>query len=149
MGVMSRYSLSFTCYQYAFDLIDVAEVDMIALTYPKIFPNSEFTSCLVTELMHEITIKNANDGDIVVYFKNDIPVHAGKMKNKQVVSKWGIAHLWQHGVYEVPIEYGDSVRFYNNPGKQAFIIAFQKWASSKIKNTSPVFDKAPLHAIQI
>lgn len=27
-------------------------------------------------------------------------------------SKWGTGHIWQHGVYEVPDCYGDTVRFF-------------------------------------
>jgi hypothetical protein len=53
---------------------------------------------------------------IIAYFVNDKCAHAGLMlAGGRVVSKWGIGHLFEHGKDEVPLNYGDDIRFYRKP----------------------------------
>lgn len=53
---------------------------------------------------------------VIIYFKDDKPVHFGindPAADGMVISKWGIAHVWRHPVFEAPISYGDKVKYSN------------------------------------
>jgi hypothetical protein len=55
-------------------------------------------------------------GAVVGYFVNNKCQHAGVMlASGRVVSKWGIGHLFEHEKDEVPLSYGDDIRFYRQP----------------------------------
>jgi len=70
------------------------------------------------------------DGDVVVYFSNAVPKHAAKMNGSRVVSKWGLGHLWEHGLFEVPSIFGDDVRFFKRLARRAAVSAFVEFAKS-------------------
>lgn len=50
--------------------------------------------------------------DLVLYFDEQIPTHAGLVTESRVISKWGKGHIYKHGFLEVPASYGDTIRFY-------------------------------------
>ncbi|MFQ5906347.1 MAG: hypothetical protein ACE5JA_07220 [bacterium] len=47
----------------------------------------------------------------VVYLKDDIPKHFGKISGDRVESKWGRGPIWKHVLWEVPLTYGDTVKY--------------------------------------
>ncbi len=51
---------------------------------------------------------------IVVYFAGALAKHFGKIEDNRIVSKWGgVGHAWKHGPFEVPLSYGETVKFSN------------------------------------
>lgn len=52
-----------------------------------------------------------DNDEFVVYLKDDIPKHFGKISGDRVESKWGRGPIWKHGLWEVPLTYGDTVKF--------------------------------------
>jgi|SRR5208282_400202 len=117
-----------TCYQHSFGLVGVESVNSILDKNWHISLGRDFIQYLVDECLEEVSIENAKDGDHVLYFGSRIE-HAGKVAQGAVESKWGKAHLWRHGVFEVPRRYGDTVRFFRHISKEESIQAFHVYAS--------------------
>jgi hypothetical protein len=47
------------------------------------------------------------NNDLVIYFRNSKPKHAGLWKNGRVTSKWGSKGLlYNHEIFELPVSYG-------------------------------------------
>ena len=67
----------------------------------------------------EVAADHAQTGDIVLYFAGDELSHAGVVITAGPVprreSKWGGAELHIHPLWEVPVGYGDHVRFFKRP----------------------------------
>ena len=52
------------------------------------------------------------DGDkIIIYFDNDKVKHFGRIKEDKIISKWGEGLIWKHAVFEVPLSYGNIVKY--------------------------------------
>lgn len=99
----------FNCYQYSFEIDDVRVRDGIF----KIFPGRDFAQFLVEHHLEEIEPGDAEDGDHILYSVVQV-AHAGRVRSGAIESKWGTGHIWRHGVYEVPNDYGDTVRLYRH-----------------------------------
>jgi hypothetical protein len=77
-----------------------------------VFANSTFVAYLIE---HEVLCEKSDPdpGDIILYFREGSPAHAGIIVGEgRVVSKWGIGNLYEHNVYEVPEKYGQEIRYY-------------------------------------
>lgn len=100
----------FTCYMHALDLsVPPPLVVSIMERFDSVFPGAEFIALLVEHQRLEAVPEPEND-DVVIYFAGHTPKHAGKFNDGMVVSKWGLGHLWQHPVFEVPESYGQAVQ---------------------------------------
>lgn len=122
-------SFRYTCFQYAFALVDPPPlIVQIATVWPEVYPNAKFVQYLIENYLQVVTPGEVCDGDIVVYFEAGEPRHAGVVRGQQVVSKWGTAHLWRHGLYEVPAGYGSEVRFFRPLDSDQSQEAFLKFA---------------------
>jgi hypothetical protein len=117
----------FTCYQHSFSLIDAESVTRILHRNWHITLGRQFVQHLVDARLDEISIENARDGDHVLYIGSQIE-HAGKVAKDAVESKWGKAHLWRHGVYVVPLRYGNTVRFFRRISQEESVQAFHEYA---------------------
>ena len=52
-------------------------------------------------------------GDLVIYFHNNIFKHVGTvLAINRVQSKWGCGHLFDHPTWDVPMSYGDRVKYF-------------------------------------
>ena len=121
----------FTCYQYAFNLVDAPpEVVRIASDHQKIYPNPAFVQYLIDQVLTELPAPK--DGCVIVYSDGQGIKHAGKMQGQMVVSKWGTAHLWRHQIYEVPITYGSDVRFFEAIQAEQSVQAFLRYAEREL-----------------
>lgn len=101
----------FTCFMHTFRLINASRaaylMDMLGIQ-----PKSDFVAHLVARHLSEISAEDVEDGDFVLYSRNQEIMHAGTVSAARVVSKWGVGWLWEHEVFEVPAQYGDKVHFY-------------------------------------
>lgn len=124
----------FTCFQYAFELTEPPRgiVDLATL-YPEVYPNSEFVGFLVREYLEEVQPEDVRNGDIVIYY-DAAATHAGRVVDGQVISKWGTAHTWRHGLFEVPEPYGNVVRFFRPMAREDSVCAFLDYAAEKLGN---------------
>jgi hypothetical protein len=86
----------------------------------------------VARLIEAAVLARDDDGRLVVYFRNDKPVHAGIVRGNQIRSKWGIGHLWEHGLWEVPSSYGDRVERCNIARPEQLQPQFEAYASALI-----------------
>ncbi|MFC1824881.1 hypothetical protein ACFL9T_19405 [Thermodesulfobacteriota bacterium] len=51
------------------------------------------------------------DDRIVIYFDGEIAKHFGRIDNDKIVSKWGKGLTWKHDLFEIPLSYGDRVKY--------------------------------------
>ncbi|MEW6672508.1 MAG: hypothetical protein AB1427_12450 [Thermodesulfobacteriota bacterium] len=68
---------------------------------------------LITEGFLSLHNEKREDDRIVVYLYGNSVKHFGKIEGDSVVSKWGRGYTWKHGLFEVPLSYGDTVKFSN------------------------------------
>ncbi|MGO8914341.1 MAG: hypothetical protein ACLQJR_00370 [Stellaceae bacterium] len=98
-----------------------------------IFPGKKFIRAMEEkELLHAkaLSPSDAAEGDILIYYRNGAPEHAGILTSNRVISKWGSGptHIWEHGIYEVPESYGDEVRVFRP--RRDTVKLYRAWASS-------------------
>lgn len=68
-------------------------------------------------------------GDLVLYSDPTGLQHAGKWNSDSVLSKWGLGHVWRHGVFELPASYGDVVEVYKAIEIETVEAYFQAYAN--------------------
>ena len=96
---------------YALDL----QNDQRYLELRKIIdPNIHADTSFLNYLIDEGALLLDSSGNLLTY-SNELKItHIGKIDILgRVISKWGIGHLYEHAIYEVPISYGDQVRRYS------------------------------------
>ena len=119
----------YTCFMHGFHVFYSEEVKSILRTNHKIIFGTEFVQGLIDR---NILLPNKN-GLLVIYFRNGNPVHAGKFlpQKNRVASKWGIGHLWEHDIWEVPAFYGDRNEFFNLLEQEKVIREFKEFAAKE------------------
>jgi hypothetical protein len=87
---------------------------------------------IANQLLNEVTVRQAADGDLVMYFSDGRWTHVGRLAGRErAVSKWGVGLLYEHNLSEVPEQYGDAVRFFRNPGPDASRDLFVSYAKAR------------------
>ncbi len=122
---------SYTCFPYAFDLVDDPDyIEISKLGSGRVYANSEFVAYLLEHgSLTEICSDDVNTNDIVLYFVRSQPVHSGKaLTNKRVISKWGIGYLYEHDLLDAPESYGDEIQFYKGVSKETATWLFLDYA---------------------
>lgn len=118
----------FNCFMHALGISELPSAFVQVAMYHNLFPDSGFVAHLIATQLVENDAPMPSNGDIVVYFEPPSPKHAGLFCNGLIESKWGIGHLWQHGVLEIPWSYGQAFRFFRPIGRQAVLDDFAKYA---------------------
>jgi len=124
----------YTCGIHAFHLVgDPTYLKVADFGLGRTFAGPEFITFL---LEHQLL--TPRDGaavlpdDLVIYFNNGVFRHVGRMKtHHRVLSKWGTGYLFEHGVWEVPFNYGEEVRYFVGPNKDSSFDLFIQYAESK------------------
>jgi len=94
-----------------------------------IFNYKPFIKFLIDE---KVLIPNKS-GKLIFYGKYPLFEHAGIKKGKRVISKWGLGHIWEHDINDVPKKYGNYA-FYDLPSKNLIIKKLKEYSSNiKIK----------------
>jgi hypothetical protein len=139
---MKPGELQFNCYQHSFCLVDVEAVTRIMVDYGYIFPSRQFVQYLIDTRLREIPLQDAQERDHVLYVGSQVE-HAGKVAGGGIESKWGKGHLWRHGVFEVPLRYGDTAKFFRHISQEDSVQAFHEYARIQGAMTcSPKFSPA-------
>ena len=105
----------YTCLMHVMDFTEKPEYIAIArYGLGRVFAGTEFAHWLIERgLLTEVLQSEVRDGDLVVYFSEGSFKHVGLWRpNGRVLSKWGVGHLCDHELFEVPTSYGTDVRFY-------------------------------------
>ena len=123
--------LHFTCFNYAFDLLD-SNVMRVVNAFPKLLSDGQFVSNLVKHRLEEFSATEIRNGDMVMYSDEKEIKHSGKAFSGFVISKWGrIGYLWRHRLFEIPSSYGDNVRFFRRLDRSVSEQVFLDYAKSK------------------
>jgi hypothetical protein len=98
------------CYMYALRINDDAIAEW---RFPGAQPDTRFIlDMLGSRMLRKKPLAKAGAGDIAVYFEpSGRPRHAGIFHDNKIISKWGngATHIWRHGMWEVPSDYGNRI----------------------------------------
>ena len=106
----------YTCLMHVLNFTEKPEyIAIAAYGTGRIYAGTDFAHWLIERgLLAEVSQAEAKDGDLVFYFSEGTFKHVGLWRlNGRVLSKWGVGHLYDHGLFEVPTSYGTDVRFCN------------------------------------
>lgn len=123
-------SWRYNCFAYALRLLESPEFVNITETYPFLFANSSFVSFLISNYLTQTEQNTTQNNDYIIYFHAAVPTHAGRIRNVKVLSKWGHYHVWEHGIWEVPTDYGDSAYFFRQIHVEECVSAFKTWVDT-------------------
>ncbi len=125
----------YTCGVHAFYLVEDPTYRKIAtFGLGRTFAGPDFVMFLLEhQLLAQRHHASVLPNDLILYFDNGVFRHVGRMKTScRILSKWGIGHLYEHTVWEVPSRYGNEVRYFAGPDKKASMILFIKYAKAKM-----------------
>ena len=124
---------NFTCFQYALDLIDLPDqVRLITSRFPRVFVGSDFFGWLTANILQPTGLDHAREGDLVLYLAGGRVEHAARLSADLLISKWGLGHMWRHGLFEVPEAFGGKVKCFQAFSSDAAGDAFIKYAKHVI-----------------
>jgi len=124
----------YTCVMHVFDFTEKPEYLAIAdYGFGRVFAGADFARWLIANgHLVEVPSANAQTGDLVAFFKEGKFKHVGLLQpNGRVVSKWGIGHLYDHGLLEVPESYGSEIRFFKGLSYDEAYDRFAQFAEQK------------------
>lgn len=127
----------FMCFEYALRLVfsteylGIKEFELRTRIHP-IGASAEFMVFLLEkQYVTEIKEEDTECGDLIVYFAEGKPTHAGiLMESRRVISKWGKGLLLEHQLFEVPAIYGNRCRFFERPELSVCEDAFIEYAET-------------------
>lgn len=126
----------FTCFMHVLGITLCPTYIEIASCYAEVFAGTDFMLSLLQEgVLREIAGNNPSDGDIIIYFGDGQPKHAGLIYQGRVRSKWGAYQFLEHNLWEVPISYGDQHRYFEPITTNVALEAFLHFAKSKLVST--------------
>lgn len=120
----------YNCVMHALDLVGRFEPPLQrlqGLEYRYVVDTAFLRQALALGVIDgERSLAEAMPGDLVVYFgRSDhprarLPRHVGKYLGRHkgmdlCVSKWGPGGLYEHGLWDLPLQLGDSARFFPPP----------------------------------
>lgn len=122
----------YNSFGFALDLADSERHIAVATHFRNIHSDNAFVSYLLKNgALEEAQPDSLRKGDVVIYFHNADPAHAGKVFGDRVISKWGLGNLWEHALFEIPASYGSDVRYFRALGAGPAETAFLKYAQSR------------------
>ena len=115
----------YNCVMYALGIeIDREYFAMSTCCPEQVHASTEFLQFLYDE-GDLIERQDCVPGCLVVYSREARFRHIGKaVEGGRVRSKWGIGHLYEHGLFEVPDSYGTEVRFFEPLDRETVLDAF-------------------------
>ena len=124
---------TFTCLVHVLGFTGQDQYLAVAgLGVDKVFAGKAFASWLLRYgSLIEVNPSDAVIDSLVVYLDGHGEfIHVGLSKlNSRVESKWGQLGLYEHGLFEVPANYGDTVRYYKHLPYPAAIKLFYDFAA--------------------
>jgi hypothetical protein len=127
VSVISDQLRTFNCYAYALDIWQHPDfIELVEATGKTAIVNSGFIEAEIARGgFTEIALEAATVGDILIYFGDGTPKHAGKIATvgavKVIHSKWGPSETHAHGIWEVPQSYGNELRCFKAVDPEAIL----------------------------
>ena len=125
----------YTCLVHVLGFAGCPDYEAIASRgFHVVFAGRAFAHWLIDRgALSEVSQPEAKTGDFVFYFDQDGRfMHAGLDRtNLRVTSKWGIGHLYEHELWDVPESYGTSVRFFKQLPYEEALDLFIQFAREK------------------
>src|SRR6185437_3291428 len=110
---------TFNCYAYAFGLVGQPRYRLLYERYrDSALLKSRFVSTLLSRgELRPLPRQEAASGAVVLYSRQGKITHAGLVISDQlrIRSKFGPCELYEHGLREIPSDYGRGLRFYAAP----------------------------------
>jgi hypothetical protein len=108
---------NFNCFAYAFGISDHPDFEQLVLSTRNLAVlNSALVLAELENGLTELRADEVQPGDIALYFDSDKLMHAAEVKHiadaVEVYSKWGPNELYAHQLWEVPLSYGQTVRYF-------------------------------------
>lgn len=115
----------YNCFMYALNVSQARKIRNAL----QLNEDASFGTKFIHGLINNRILSPNKSGTVIIYFKHNKPIHAGKFSHttKRVKSKWGIGHLWKHDIFEVPYLYGNLFKFYDPVDPQIIIKEFQEY----------------------
>lgn len=105
----------YKCFEFAFGLAGNPNVVEISTCFLSTYCNTNFVTYLMNKsILTSIAVPSPND--LVLYRDTWCFTHVAVVHIDSIISKWGPGHLWIHGLWEVPADYGDTMAFYRFTG---------------------------------
>ena len=117
------------CFEFALGLAGRREVRLISKYIPSTCCEANFVQHLADVIL--IPTASPSTGDLVLYCNQQQITHAGLVEGDRVLSKWGVGHLWLHGLLEIPAQYGDMTSFYEAPCPNEMLAHFIEFARER------------------
>jgi hypothetical protein len=107
-----------TCLPYAFELTNNPTYRVIASEFNReVFAGRKFAEWLLNNWLRELS--DPTLGQLALYFSDKIWRHAGfVIAADRITSKWGTFPVYDHDFWEVPISYGNELRFFQRPSRE-------------------------------
>jgi hypothetical protein len=120
-----------SCLTYALGLDTIDAYRRVALAFdPPVFAGRVFAHWLIERIAEQDA---PAPGALAFYFDSGTWVHAGIVGDAagpRIVSKWGEMAVFEHGLDEVPADYGDRVRCFAKPDPHNALGHFLNYARS-------------------
>ena len=122
----------YTCLMHALDFTEKPEYTAVAERgFSVVFAGGAFAQWLLDKgLIAEASCEEAHEGNLVFYSDDEGRFkHAGLIiGGRRVRSKWGMGHLVEHELLEVPESYGTRVQFFKKPSYDEAYKSFRRFA---------------------
>jgi hypothetical protein len=119
----------YNCYMHALDMVGCfGEEDPYTPFRGEFYVNSKFVRYLLNG-GHLRKTRKARKGKLAIYFENGVIRHIGCVsKGGRIVSKWGgCGNLYEHRPREVPMMYGNRIRYYEPISGDDAVGLFEKF----------------------
>lgn len=125
----------FTCVMHVLGFVGQDRYAAVATLPPhNVYAGKEFVDWLITsERLTEIDAAQAEVDSIVMYFDDcGAFTHVGLLvSHSRIQSKWGTLALYEHDLFEVPSNYGSTVRYFVHLPYKESIELFYEFAVEK------------------
>lgn len=125
-------TLEYNCVMFALGIeTDDKYLKMLEHCPNDIHANTAFVQFLVDrgDILEQ---SHADPKSLAVYFGKEKVEHIGLITDDgRVLSKWGTGLLYQHAIFEVPANYGDTVRFFRPMERILVLKAFFEFAKAR------------------
>ncbi len=125
----------YTCLMHALGFTEKPEyIEIAKYGFEGAYAGPEFAHWLLDrQLLAEISKAGAADLDLVFYFNTGRFRHAGVLlASGRIVSKWGTGHLFEHELFEIPMQYGEEARFFQKLTYNQTFLHFADFALEKM-----------------
>lgn len=111
----------YTCFAFALGLGGVAR-----------HAGAEFVTWLMhRRLLRELQEDKVKDGDVAIYRAAGHLRHAGRVKGRRIISKWGVGLLYDHQPHEVPSVYGEECAFFRRLTPRLAADSYRTWLTEQ------------------